>query len=87
MKRAASASESDIQVWNRRILNAYWIVLLVSIFAELAALVIIITKYPEYIRYYIMHVMVVPNILLICILGLNEVLYRKWQLQHPLFSS
>ncbi|MDB5052462.1 MAG: hypothetical protein JWM44_512 [Bacilli bacterium] len=68
---------------HRKILNAYWLVILISIIAEFAALFITIQQYPAYINYYLVNIMLIPTALLVFLMCINEYLERVKKIENP----
>ncbi|WP_410771251.1 GGDEF domain-containing protein [Fontibacillus sp. BL9] len=67
---------SDTRALHRKILNTYWVIFGISIMAELVALYFKVTTEPDRVRYYIIHAMLVPSVIQLLMLGINEAAYR-----------
>ncbi|MCD1259649.1 GGDEF domain-containing protein [Paenibacillus athensensis] len=76
-------SMDSISYWYRKILNAYWIVLLVAVVAEIAALIVTVEVYPQYLRFYLIHISGIPTLLMLVIMLVNEAFYRYLRVEQP----
>lgn len=73
----------DDSKWHRKILNGYWIVVLISFVGEIVALYFEIKLSPEYVNYYIVHTMLIPTGLQVAFVTANELLERYDRRPHP----
>lgn len=74
----------DVSKWQRKILNGYWIVVLISLVAEIIALVIKLTLQPDdHIADFLIHTMVIPTGLQVMLVGANELLERYYKQPRP----
>jgi len=76
-------SMDSISYWYRKILNAYWIVLLVAVAAEIAAFIVTAEVYPQYVHFYLVHISGIPTLLMLGIMLVNEALYRYLRVEQP----
>ncbi|NEW06984.1 GGDEF domain-containing protein [Paenibacillus sp. SYP-B3998] len=74
-----------INYWCRLILNSYWILIVISIAAELTCLVVIIHQTPEEIVYFIWIRMILPTVILLVIMAIHEYIHRTWQKPNAYF--
>lgn len=68
-----SLNEQNIKTWNRRLIQSYWIVVLVSFIAETLNLFTTLT--PR--TYYVSHFIVLPTLIAVAIVGLTDFLIRR----------
>lgn len=73
----------DGKVWQRKILNVYWIVVGIALLAEIIALIIKIRLQPEDVPRYLVHTLVIPSGVQILIVLVNELLERYGTRPHP----
>jgi diguanylate cyclase (GGDEF)-like protein len=66
----------DVGKWQRKILNGYWIVVLISLVAEIVALFIKIRLEPENVQHYLMYTMVIPTCVQVTLVTANELMER-----------
>jgi diguanylate cyclase len=75
--------QQDIGKWQRKILNGYWIVVLISFIAEIVALVIKIKVSPEMVQHYLIHTMAIPSGVQVALVLANELLERYYRKPRP----
>lgn len=66
----------DVGKWQRKILNGYWIVVLISLVAEIVALFIKMKLEPENVQYYLIYKMIIPTCVQVTLVTANELLER-----------
>ncbi|WEK54405.1 MAG: GGDEF domain-containing protein [Candidatus Cohnella colombiensis] len=73
----------DVRKWQRKILNGYWIVVLISLVAEIVALFIKMKLSPEVVQHFLLHTMAIPSGLQIALVTTNELLERYYKKPRP----
>lgn len=69
--------------WNRRIMNTYWIIVLVSLMTQLAALFIMIGQPLLQLNEYIIYDVVIPFVLQLILMGAVEIIILRLKWEHP----
>ncbi|CAN7766237.1 GGDEF domain-containing protein [Paenibacillus sp. LjRoot153] len=73
----------DIHQLHRKVLKKYWAVILISIVAEIVALVIKMNNEPHRLHEYIVNTMIVPTLIQLIVMGINEIAY-SYKVETPL---
>jgi diguanylate cyclase len=73
----------DVGKWQRKILNSYWFVVLISLVAEIVALFIKMKLSPEAVPHYLIHTMAIPTGMQVLLVLLNEWLERREKKPRP----
>ncbi|GIP46237.1 hypothetical protein J45TS6_46960 [Paenibacillus sp. J45TS6] len=76
----------DVGKWQRKILNGYWIVVLISLVAEIVALMIKIRLEPESVPYYLIYKMLIPTSVQVTLVTVNELMERYYKKSSPLLT-
>lgn len=71
------------RLWNRRIMNTYWIIVLISLMTQLAALFIMIGQPMLQINEYIIYDVVIPFVLQLVLMGAVEIIILRLKWEHP----
>ncbi|MBD7970793.1 diguanylate cyclase [Paenibacillus sp. Sa2BVA9] len=74
----------DVRKWHRKILNGYWIVVLISLVAEIVALIIKMKLEPEDVQYFLIHKLVIPTCVQVTLVTANELMERYYKKSYPL---
>ncbi|MFC7680408.1 diguanylate cyclase [Paenibacillus sp. GCM10028914] len=69
--------------WNRKIMNAYWIVVFFALITELAVLFIMIGQPPLDLHEYIIYQMILPFSLLLMLMGSSEFIIHRLKQEQP----
>src|SRR5690606_29144918 len=75
--------QQDIANWQRRILNGYWIIVLLSFLAEAIALIVLTDKVPNGIHAFLIHTILIPTSIQLSLVLANEFLERKYNKPRP----
>ncbi|OMD35649.1 GGDEF domain-containing protein [Paenibacillus odorifer] len=73
----------DVGKWQRKILNGYWIVVLISLVSEIIALIIKMKLEPENVQNYLIYTMVIPTCVQVTLVTANELLERYYRKSRP----
>jgi diguanylate cyclase len=69
--------------WQRKILNAFWTVVLISFIADIVAMFIVILLYPQFLHDYLIYTMVIPIGLQLLVMAANEAIERYHKVSRP----
>ncbi|WIV17200.1 GGDEF domain-containing protein [Paenibacillus polygoni] len=76
----------DVGKWQRKILNGYWIVVLISFVAEIVALIIKMKLEPERVQHYLIYKMMIPTSVQVTLVTVNELIERYYRKSFPLLT-
>ncbi|WP_160036414.1 GGDEF domain-containing protein [Paenibacillus sp. An7] len=76
----------DVGKWQRKILNGYWIVVLISLVAEIVALIIKMKLEPESVQHYLIYKMLIPTSVQVTLVTVNELMERYYRKSFPILT-
>jgi len=73
----------DLIKWQRKIINVYWIIVVISLLAEIVALVIKIKYDPADVKTYLLYTLAIPTAFQVTIVLVNELLEKRYRRPRP----
>ncbi|AOZ92949.1 GGDEF domain-containing protein [Paenibacillus crassostreae] len=73
----------DVGKWQRKILNGYWIVVLISLVAESVALFIKMKLNPETVQHFLIYTMAIPTCVQVTLVSAIELMERYYRKSRP----